>query len=106
MTEHTTPAPYDEPPQRTLRVGYLVMGLVFLGIAAIWALNASGTVGWGDSKYAFPAVLVGAGVLGLVATVATSATRRTAARDAALAPHTGVDTTDDITTRFDEENDR
>jgi hypothetical protein len=38
--------------------------------------------------------------------VATSATRRTAARDAAPAPHTGVDTTDDITTRFDEENDR
>jgi hypothetical protein len=96
MSDHTThppapdpapmPAPaqdtgFDDVPARTVRVGYLVMGLIFLGIAGIWALNASGTVDWGDSKYAFPAVLVGAGVLGLAATLAANATRRPRAHD-------------------------
>jgi hypothetical protein len=84
MTEHTTALPdpaeptyapsYDRPP-RTVKVAHLVVGLVFLGIAAVWALNAGDVVGWGDSKYAFPLVLVGAGVIGLVATVAAGAGR-------------------------------
>jgi hypothetical protein len=96
-TYGTGPAGHDERPRRTLRVGYLVMGLIFLGIAGIWALNASGTVGWDDSKYAFPAVLVGAGVLGLVGTVAINATRRTRDPRAAAPDDAPRDLADDTT---------
>jgi hypothetical protein len=104
MSEQTTPVTtyqpdptgYDERAPRTPRIGYLVMGLIFLGIAGIWALNASDTVSWSDSKYAFPAVLVGAGVLGLVATMAMNATRRTERDRATETTETTDDTTDEV----------
>lgn len=96
------PHRYDEPAPRTVKVTHLVFGLVFLGIAGIWALNAAGTLDWGDSGYAFPLILVTAGVLGLVASLAsgrgrrrTSATRsaRPAASDPGTAIHPDTDQT-------------
>ena len=52
---------------RPLNVSYLVMGLVFLGIAGTWALNATGVVDGADVEWLVPLSLVVAGVLGLVA---------------------------------------
>jgi hypothetical protein len=52
---------------RPLNVSYLVMGLVFLGIAGTWALHETGVVDGADVEWLVPLTLVVAGVLGLVA---------------------------------------
>ena len=60
---------------RPLNVSYLVVGLIFLGISGSWALNASGAVDNADVQWLMPLVLVGAGVIGLVAFTAKGLTR-------------------------------
>jgi hypothetical protein len=59
-----------------LNVAYLVVGLVFLGIAGSWALQAAGVVDAGDVGWMLPAVLVAAGLIGLVAMAARGISRR------------------------------
>ena len=54
-------------PPHPLNVGYLVIGLVFLGISGAWALHAAGVVDNADVRWLVPLVLVGAGLVGLVA---------------------------------------
>ena len=54
-------------PLHPLNVGYLVIGLVFLGISGAWALHAAGVVDNADVRWLVPLVLVGAGLVGLVA---------------------------------------
>lgn len=61
---------YDEQRPRGLKVTHLVVGLVYLGIVASWALGENGTIGWSHAAYVFPSVLVIAGLLGLVAALA------------------------------------
>jgi hypothetical protein len=63
------------PRSRPVKVGYLVTGLVFVGLAGIWALSASGVVGGVTVGWLLPAILVGAGVIGLLAMLA-GGTRR------------------------------
>lgn len=53
-----------------VKVGHLVVGLVFLGLALSWALRAGGVIGDVSVGLLVPAVLVGAGAAGLVAMVA------------------------------------
>jgi hypothetical protein len=60
---------------RPLNVSYLVVGLIFLGISGSWALHASGAVDNADVQWLMPLVLVGAGVIGLVAFTAKGLTR-------------------------------
>lgn len=59
-----------------LNVSYLVVGLVFLGIAGSWALRAAGLVDASDVRWLVPAVLVVAGGVGLVAFAAKGMTGR------------------------------
>src|SRR3954454_24504230 len=65
-----TPYPIPEPGPAARRpsVLHLVMGLVFLGFAGLWALAASGVVDSEDT-WLVPGLLVVAGVAGLVTTV-------------------------------------
>ena len=56
-----------------LSTGYLVTGLVFLGIAASWALRASDLIDDEGARWILPLVLIVAGVAGLAASVARSA---------------------------------
>ena len=58
-TDETTPT------ERRVKVGHLVTGLVFLGLAASWALRANGTFGDLEIAVLVPVLLVVAGVIGL-----------------------------------------
>ncbi len=78
--EHAPPAweaaSYEEEPARnTFSVGYLVTGLVFLGIAGIWLAQELGAVEVADFDLLVPLLLVVVGAAGLVAGLAR-ATRR------------------------------
>ena len=59
-----------------LNVAYLVVGLVYLGIAGSWALHAGGVIDNSQTGWVLPLVLVLAGVIGLVAFAAGAASRR------------------------------
>jgi hypothetical protein len=59
-----------------LSVGYLVVGLVYLGIAGSWALRTAGVVDAGVARWLLPLTLVVAGAVGLVAFGARGARRR------------------------------
>jgi len=59
-----------------LNVAYLVVGLIFLGIAGSWALHAGGVIDTAQAGWVLPLVLVMAGVIGLVAFAARAASRR------------------------------
>ncbi|QWZ06867.1 hypothetical protein KRR39_15235 [Nocardioides panacis] len=64
-----------------LNVSYLVVGLVFLGVSGSWALQAGGAVDSGDTHWMIPAVLLLAGVVGLVAVAAKGLSRGRSADD-------------------------
>jgi len=65
----------NTPKTHPVNVSYLVVGLVFLGIAGSWALRNSGVVDTDDVRWLGPLVLVAAGVVGLVAFSAKSISR-------------------------------
>jgi hypothetical protein len=52
-----------------LAAGSLVLGLCFCGIALIWLLISTGAMNVSDLQWALPGLLVGAGVIGLVASL-------------------------------------
>lgn len=59
-----------------LSVTHLVIGLVFLGIAGSWALHAADVIDAEAVTWLFPAALVVAGGVGLVAAMAKGVTGR------------------------------
>lgn len=81
----TTPIPYHEPPQppaveeppapRGLKIAHLVMGLFFLGFVAMATSLDTGSIGWSGARYLWPALLVGVGLIGLLASVVSSRRR-------------------------------
>jgi hypothetical protein len=92
-----------------LNVSYLVVGLVFLGIAASWALRTSGVVDTGDVRWLVPAVLLVAGAAGLVGFAAKGISRsrqdgRAVLEEEPWSPPYAEDTTEP-TTRLDIEPD-
>jgi hypothetical protein len=69
------------PPDRRVKIPHLVFGLLFLGLATIWVLGASGTLRDEELTILGPAVLVAAGVIGLVASLAGARNRSRAELD-------------------------
>jgi len=71
-TDETAPEPVSRSNGvHRPSVLHLVVGLVFLGLAALWALSASGTVS-SDDAWLLPGLLIVAGATGLVAALAGS----------------------------------
>jgi hypothetical protein len=54
---------------RPVSITHLVFGLIFLGAAGLWAIGAATDAGAPDLAVLAPAVLVAAGVVGLIAMV-------------------------------------
>ena len=69
---------------RPVNVSYLVVGLIFLGISGSWALQASGAVDTAQVQWLLPLVLVGAGIVGLVAFAAKGLSRGRSSDEQAL----------------------
>ena len=70
---------YTQPPapaDRSVKVPHLVFGLLFLGVAGIWALGASDAISGEHLAILGPAVLILAGVIGLAASLANGRNRR------------------------------
>ena len=87
---------------RPLNVSYLVMGLVFLGIAGTWALHETGVVDGADVEWLVPLSLIVAGVLGLAAFATRGLRGRRTPDGATGADDTGHDPYDTYdTTTFD-----
>ena len=59
-----------------LNISYLVIGLIFLGIAGFWALRTLGVVEGQDVRWLGPLMLVAAGGIGLAGFAARSFGRR------------------------------
>lgn len=81
--EHTAPLAWDRvdvtdegPPRSQLSVGYLVTGLVFLGIAGLWLAREVGAVEVADLDLLLPLLLVVVGAAGLIAGLARATRRR------------------------------
>lgn len=60
-------SPHPVTRTRQLGVVHLIFGLVFTGIAAIWLIGEATNSQTSELAAGFPAVLIGAGVIGLVA---------------------------------------
>jgi len=60
---------------RTVSIPHLIFGVVFTGIAAVWAIGEATNADLPRSAIGFPAVLIVAGVVGLVATVVNARRR-------------------------------
>lgn len=74
MSTHHDLHPAEE--RVPVRVAHLVFGIVYLGIAGIWALATAGSVDTHTSRYLFPGLLVIAGGVGLVGSLASARRRR------------------------------
>ncbi|HET7355051.1 MAG TPA: hypothetical protein VFJ09_00075 [Nocardioidaceae bacterium] len=64
-----------------LNISYLVVGLVFLGVAGSWGLHQIGVVDVSGVRWLLPLILVIAGVIGLAAFAFRSLTQRDDPRD-------------------------
>jgi cytochrome c oxidase subunit IV len=59
-----------------ISVSHLVFGVVFLGIAGVWALRQADVIDSGELQWTLPLILLIAGGAGLVASVAKTFTNQ------------------------------
>ncbi len=64
------------PADRSVKITHLVFGLLFLGVAVVWALVVGDVINEDDLAVIAPAVLIVAGVIGLAASLASARNRR------------------------------
>lgn len=73
---YDTPPPDTQPPDTSVKVAHLVLALLFLGAAGIWALVETDVITAERLTVLAPALLIAAGVIGLAASLASSRNRR------------------------------
>ena len=61
---------------RPISVSHLVFGLIFLGATALWVIGAATDADAPDMAVLAPAILIGAGVAGLIAIVVNARNAR------------------------------
>lgn len=82
-------------PPRPLGIAHLVFGLIFGGIAAVWLIGEANDADYPDLAAGLPAVLIAAGIIGLVAAVISARrTRRVATTPVQTPGHTPEHTTE------------
>jgi len=64
------------PADRSVKITHLVFGLLFLGVAVVWALVVGDVINEDDLAVIAPAVLIVAGVIGLATSLASARNRR------------------------------
>jgi hypothetical protein len=79
-----------------LNVSYLVVGLIFLGLAGSWALRESGVIEFGEVRWLLPLTLVVAGAIGLVAFAAKGLSGRDKTENDRYNTDTDTDTEGDL----------
>jgi hypothetical protein len=87
-----------------LNVSYLVVGLVFLGLAGSWLLGENGVIDLDSIQWLLPVTLVGAGAIGLIAFAAKGIGSRAKATEQDTTydePQYTPDYTSDIDDRLD-----
>jgi len=72
------------PAERSVKIPHLVFGLLFLGVAGIWALVVTDVITENRLPVLAPAVLIVAGVIGLAASLASTRNRRQKRNQSAL----------------------
>jgi hypothetical protein len=73
---------------RPVSIAHLVFGLIFLGGAALWAVGAATDAATPDLALMAPIILIGAGVIGLVAMVVNARRRDAGPLEPPAAPET------------------
>jgi len=68
--------------KRTVSTPHLVLGIIFAGIAALWFIGQGTDAKISDTAPGFPLVLIGAGAIGLVASLANARARNRLATEA------------------------
>jgi hypothetical protein len=64
------------PADHSVKITHLVFGLLFLGVAVVWALVVGDVINEDDLAVIAPAILIVAGVVGLAASLASARNRR------------------------------
>ena len=64
------------PPDGSVKITHLVFGLLFLGVAVVWALVVGDVINEDDLAVIAPAILIAAGVIGLATSLASARNRR------------------------------
>ena len=64
------------PADRSVKITHLVFGLLFLGVAVVWALVVGDVINENDLAVLAPAILIAAGVIGLAVSLASSRNRK------------------------------
>jgi len=80
---------------RPVSIAHLVFGLIFLGAAVLWAVGAATGAEAPDLALMAPIILIGAGVIGLVAMVVNA--RRRGPEHVDATPEMATDATTGIT---------
>ena len=57
------------PRTRPLKISYLVIGLVFMGLSLTWLLDETGVIEPDGYEWLVPTILLGAGLIGLFASL-------------------------------------
>ena len=60
---------------RPLSIPHLVFGLIFTGLAIVWAIGEATNADLPRTAIGFPAVLIGAGLVGLIGTLVNARNR-------------------------------
>jgi hypothetical protein len=71
----------DTPVRRPVSIPHLVFGLIFAGLAIVWLIGEATNADLPRTAIGFPAVLIGAGLAGLIGTLVNARNRNRLAPD-------------------------